>query len=96
MIAGAKAVVRVRKVSHDPNDNSAEAVAARMEAALKEGRLNDVVSEAGGLSPKAKDAAAPFLEKVSARASVDKALASLEDKLKSSMSGTPAAPAKTQ
>ena len=93
MIAGAKAVVRVRKVSHDPNDNSAEAVAGRMEAALKEGRLNDVVAEAGDLSPKAKDAAAPFLEKVSARASVDKALASLEDKLKSSMSGTPASPA---
>ena len=96
LIAGAKSVVRVRKVSHEPGDTSAEAVAARMEAALKEGRLSDVITEADGLSPKAKDAAAPFLEKVSARATVDKALASLEGQLKSSMSGTSAEPSKTE
>ncbi|MEQ1714928.1 MAG: hypothetical protein ABL907_02895 [Hyphomicrobium sp.] len=97
LIAGAKSVVRVRKVSHEAGDTSAEAVAARMEAALKEGRLGDVVNEANALSPKAKDAAQPFIEKVSARASVDSALASLEGQLKSSLSGAPSEPvSKTQ
>lgn len=96
LIAGAKAVVRVRKVNHDDRDKTAEAVASRMETALKEGRLGDVIAEAEQLSPKAKDAAAPFIGKVSARASVDKALASLEGQLKTSLSGASAEPAKTQ
>lgn len=97
LIAGAKSVVRVRKASHEADDKSAEAVAARMETALKEGRLGDVIAEAGALSAKAKDVASPFLEKVKARASVDQALASLEGQLKTSLSGAPSEPAsKTQ
>jgi hypothetical protein len=68
-----------------------------METALKEGRLGDVIAEAGALSAKAKDVASPFLEKVKARASVDQALASLEGQLKTSLSGAPSEPAsKTQ
>jgi hypothetical protein len=92
LIAGAKSVVRVRRTDLADTDLSAEAIAARMEKALKDGRLGDVLSEASTLSPKAKDAAQPFLERVSARASVDKALASLEDQLKTSLTGTPGEP----
>ena len=96
LIAGAKSVVRVRKVSHNADDKSAEAIAGRMEIALKEGRLPDVIEEAKALSPKAKDAAAPFLEKVAARASVDSSVAQIETKLKSSLSGSATEPAKSQ
>lgn len=96
LIAGAKSVVRVRKVNHDAADKSAEAIAARMEGAMKEGRLADVIAEADELSPKAKEAAQPFLDKVSARATVDKAIASLEEQLKSSLSGDPTAPKATE
>lgn len=97
LIAGARSVVRVRKIEHDTSDMSAEAIAGRMEKLLNEGRLGDVLSEADALSPKAKDAAQPFLDKVRARASVDSALASLEDQLKSSLSGSSSEPVtKTQ
>lgn len=92
LIAGAKSVVRVRRTDLADTDLSAEAIAARMEKALKDGRLGDVLSEASTLSPKAKDAAQPFLDRVSARASVDKALASLENQLKSSLTGAPGEP----
>lgn len=97
LIAGAKTVVRVRRTDYAEGDTTAEAIAARMEKALKAGRLGDVLNEAGTLSPKAKDAAQPFLEKVSARASVDHALASLEGQLKTSLSGaSPEPPSKTE
>ena len=96
LIAGAKSVVRVRKVNHNAEDNSAEAIAGRMELALKEGRLSDVIEEAKVLSPKAKDSAAPFLEKVAARASVDSSVAQIEKQLKSSLSGAAPEPAKMQ
>ncbi len=96
LIAGAKSVVRVRKVSHKADDKSAEAIAGRMEIALKEGRLSDVIEEAKALSPKAKDAASRFLEKVAARASVDSSVAQIETKLKSSLSGSASEPAKSQ
>ena len=75
---------------HDAADKSPEAVVARMETALKDGRLGDVIREADGLPPKSKEAVSPFLEKVTARASVEQALASLESKLKTTMSGAPA------
>ncbi|MEZ5898831.1 MAG: hypothetical protein R3D51_04975 [Hyphomicrobiaceae bacterium] len=97
LISGARSIVRVRKINHDSSDTSAEAVAGRMEQSLKEGQLAAVLNEADSLSPKAKEAAQPFLDKVRARATVDSALASLEDQLKSSLSGAPSQPAtKTQ
>ena len=43
LLAGAKSVVRVRKSNADAADNSAEAIAARMDAGLKADRLDDVV-----------------------------------------------------
>ena len=52
LLTSAKTVVRVRKTSHSPDDVSAEAVVGRMETALKESRLGDVLSEAKKLPPK--------------------------------------------
>ena len=91
LIAGAKSVVRVRQVQHAADDKSTEAIVGRMEVALKEARLDDVLVEAKGLPAKAQDAARPFLDKVSARVSVDQAVASIESQLKSSLSASPAA-----
>jgi hypothetical protein len=90
LLAGAKSVVRVRKVNHTPDDKSAEAIVGRMETAMKEGRLAYVLEEAKALSPKAQDAARPFLDRVAARVSVDTAVAGIETQLKSSLSAAPA------
>ena len=86
LLAGAKSIVRVRKVSHSADDKTTEAIVGRMEEALKEGRLNDVLEQSKTLSPRAHEAAAPFLDKVAARHSVDGAVAALEGQLKSSLS----------
>ncbi len=90
LISGAKSVVRVRKVGHKPDDMSAEAIIGRMETALKESRLGDVVAEAKSLPAKASAPAQDWLSKVEARATVDKALASIEAQLKTSLAGAPA------
>jgi hypothetical protein len=95
LISGAKSIVRVRKVSHNPDDMSAEAIVSRMEEALKEGRLGDVLDQAKALPQKSKDAIQAFLDKVAARQSVDAALASLESQLKTSLSAVPAPAAKS-
>ena len=89
LIAGAKSVVRVRKVSHTPDDRSTEAVAGRMETALKEARLADVLADAKKLPPKALAAAQPFLDRVAARVSVDSAVGTIETQLKTSLSAAP-------
>ncbi len=94
LLAGAKSVVRVRKVNHTPDDKTAEAVVGRMELALKDGKLGDVLEQSRDLGPKAQVAVKPFLDKVAARVSVDQAVAALEVQLKSSLKATePAAPA---
>lgn len=89
LMAGAKSVVRVRKLTHDPADTSVEAVVSRIETALDAGRLGDVVQEAGKLSPHAQTAMEDWLIKVTARDSVDRAIARVEERLKASLSGTP-------
>lgn len=97
LIAGAKSIVRVRKVSHDADDKSSEAIVGRMDMALNEGRLADVLATGNELSAKAKEAAQPFLDKVAAKAGVDTAVASLEAQLKSSLNpAAEAAPKATQ
>jgi hypothetical protein len=88
LLANARSVVKVRKVSHDASDTSAEAVVSRMEEALEAGRLADVLSLAQGLPEGGKQAASAWLAKVEARQAVDKVLASIEDQLKASLSGT--------
>ncbi|MFT3732841.1 MAG: hypothetical protein QM780_15705 [Hyphomicrobium sp.] len=94
--AGAKSVVRVRRIDLKADDKSTEAVVGRMQVALADGRLADVLSEAKDLSPKAHDAMQPFLDKVSARVSVDDALANLNSQLKTSIAGVAQPSAKPQ
>lgn len=94
LIAGAKSVVRVRKTDQAADDKSTEAIVARIEHALTENRLEDALTEASQLPPKAQAAAKPFLDKVAARVAVERAVAGLEAKLKSSLGA--AAPVKTQ
>ena len=89
LMAGAKSVVRVRRVSHDPGDTSAEAVVARIETALDAGRLQDVIAEANKLSSQARAPMEDWLIKVTARDSVDRAIARVEERLKASLAGTP-------
>ena len=85
LFAGAKSVVRVRKISHNPDDKSPEAVVARMETALNDDRLGDVLQEAKTLPQPAQDAAQEFLAKVEARYAVDRALQAVETQLKTSL-----------
>lgn len=96
LIAGAKSVVRVRKVSHTAGDTSTEATLARMEEALKDGRLGQVLEEARAIAPKASVKAQDWLSKVEARHAVDVAVAGIEQQLKSSLSGTRPAGASPQ
>lgn len=88
---GAKSVVKVRRIDAKADDKSTEATIGRMQVALNDGRLTDVMEQSKGLSPKAQDAARPFLDKVAARVSVDTALADLEKQLKTSIAAPPAA-----
>lgn len=90
LLAGAKSIVRVRKINHAPDDVSVEAIVGRMQVAMDEGRLADVLEQAKSLSADAQAAARPFLDKVAARVSVDTAIAKLEDDLKSSITPSPA------
>lgn len=91
MLAGAKSVVRVRKVDHAPDDMSVEAIIGRVETALKDGRVADaaVASRALDKHPKAAAAGQSFLLKLEARAAVDAAIAGLEAALKSSLAQKP-------
>lgn len=100
LLAGAKSVVRVRKVSHEADDTSTEAIVARIEMALNDGRLGDVVGLAKTLPQRSQAPIEDWLTKVTARQSVDQAIAGIEGRLKASLSGAPdpapAAPAPVQ
>lgn len=85
--SGAKSVVRVRKVSQEADDTSTEAIVARIEAALNDGRLGDVIAQAKTLPQRAQPAIEDWLQKVNARHSVDLAIATLDGRLKASLSG---------
>lgn len=91
LLSGARTIVRVRKVTHAPGDTSAEAVVGRMETALKEGRLGDVLAEAGKLSARAAIPAQDWLKKVEARQAVQTTLAAVDAALKASLVNAPAA-----
>jgi hypothetical protein len=90
LLSGARSIVRVRKAGPAADDNSAEAVIGRMEAALKDGRLADVLANAKKLPPKAELAGEDWVKKVAARHAVDRAVAEVEAALKSSL-GAPRA-----
>lgn len=87
LLTGARSIVRVRKTSPDSDDKSVEATVARIERAVKDGRLGDVLSLAKTLSPKAARPAQDWLRKVEARQSVEAALATIDAQLKTSLGG---------
>lgn len=93
LLAGAKSVVRVRKVNHASDDDSVEAIVSRMDKALDEGRVTDFMSLKPKLPAAALAPAASFLQKVEARNAVDKALGEIESQLKTSLGSTAEAPA---
>ncbi len=92
LMSGAKTFVRVRKTTHAAGDASPEAVVARIEAALKAGRLGDVLAEAKVLSDRPA-AATDWFAQVEARQIVEAALAGIDATLKASLGATPAASA---
>ena len=76
---------------HAADDTSAEAVIGRMEAALKDGRLAEVLANAKTLPPKAALAGEDWVKKVEARQAVEQALADVEAALKASLGPGPPA-----
>jgi hypothetical protein len=93
LLSGARTIVRVRKVSPSEEDKTPEAVIARMEIALKEGRLSDVLDEAKRLPAQATGPAQDWLKKIEARHAVDMAMTKIESALKTSLSPAAARPA---
>jgi hypothetical protein len=91
LLAGARSIVRVRKAGYPADDTSAEAVVGRMEAALKDGRLAEVLANAKTLPPKAALAGEEWVRKVQARQAVEQALADVEAALKASLGPGPPA-----
>jgi hypothetical protein len=85
LVSSARSIVRVRKVGQTAEDASAEAVIGRMEGALKEGRLAEVIEQAKRLPPKAALASEDWMKRVEARYAVDKAMAEIETALKASL-----------
>jgi hypothetical protein len=90
LMSGARSIVRVRKAGYDPNDTSTEAVLGRMETALKDGRLDEVMAQGSKLPPKAALVAEDWLKKVEARRTVDQAIADIEMAMKTSLTAGPA------
>lgn len=87
LMSGARSIVRVRKSGHAADDVSLEAVIGRMEGALKEGRLAEVLAQAKKLPPKAALAGEDWIRKVEARQAVEQAIAEVEAQLRSSLGG---------
>ena len=87
LLSGAKSIVKVRSTNPTAADTSTEATVARIEARLKEGSLAAAVDEAGKLPAKAKAPAAGWLDRVTARAEIEQAIAALEAQLKASLGG---------
>ena len=92
LISGARSIVRVRKAGYAADDTSLEAVIGRMETALKDGRLADVLANAKKLPPKAALAGEDWIKKVEARQAVEQAMAEVEAQLKASLGGAQSAP----
>lgn len=87
LLANARSVVKVRKVDHADDDNSPEAIVARIEGALSSGRLGDVLELAKSLPDGGQSAAGDWLKRVEERHAVDLALANVSEQLKASLSG---------
>jgi len=85
LMAGARSIVRLRKSGHDADDTGVEAIIGRMEAALKDGHIGEVLAQGKRLPPKAALAAEDWLRKLEARHTADRAVADIEAALKSSL-----------
>ena len=81
----AKSLVRIRRADLPANDKSTEAVVSRIDAQLQQGNLVAALDQAKNLSEKARQPAQEWINRVAARADVDRAIASLERQLKSSL-----------
>lgn len=90
LLAGAKSIIRVRKIDYPDGDKSTEAVIGRMEMALKAGKYSEVLAQAKDLSAPAQTASKAFLDRVTARVSIDDTISKVEDRLKSSFAAAPA------
>ena len=90
LVSSARSIVRVRKSGYDAGDQSTEAVLGRMDTALTEGRLDEVMAQGSKLPPKAALVAEDWLKKVEARRTVDRALADIEMAMKTSLTAGPA------
>jgi hypothetical protein len=91
LMSGARTIVRVRKLTPEANDTSVGATVARIENALNDSRLADVLSHAKNLP--AKSITGPtraWLDKVAARRSVEDAIVTIDRQLKSSLGAAPA------
>ena len=89
LVSGARTIVRVRKLTPDADDTSVEATVARMESALNDGRLADVMRHAKTLPPKSVTGPTrAWLDKVAARQSVEEAIVNIDRQLKSSLGAT--------
>jgi hypothetical protein len=95
LLSGARSIVRVRKSGHAADDTSLEAIIGRMEAAVKDGRLAEVLAQAKKLPPKAALAGEDWVKKVEARQAVEQAMAEVEAQLKASLGGSQSAPQST-
>jgi hypothetical protein len=91
LLARATSVVRIRRVDAANDDQSVEAIMARMEHALDEGRLPDVLSQSRELPSEAAPQITPWTNKVAARQTVDEAIATVEAELKAALTAQPAA-----
>jgi hypothetical protein len=85
LMAGARSVVRVRKAHYAADDTSVEATVSRMEAALKDGKIGEVLAQGKRLPPKAAKAAESWLRQLEARHAADRVMAEIEAALKASL-----------
>jgi hypothetical protein len=92
LMAGAWSVVRSRKVHYDADDASVEATLGRMESALRDGHIAEVLAQGQRLPPKAARAAQGWLRKLEARHAADRAIAEIEAGLKASLDAQRLAP----
>lgn len=88
LFAGAKSIVQVRRTDEAvASAEGSEAAVARIEKFLKQGDLPKALAEAKKLPESGQQAAKGWIGELEARASVDSAIASVEDQLKASLGG---------
>jgi hypothetical protein len=94
LLAGAKSIVQVRRTDEAAaKSDGSEAAVARIEQQLKQGNLPKALAEVQKLPDAGKAVAKGWISELEARASVDKAIAEVEDQLKASL-GAGKAPGK--